>query len=66
MRQARSSMWRIFAVPALLAMVSALGLIAALLSAAPADWLWDACIAAPLVVTAVMLSRGFSRNRPSR
>ena len=64
MSRPRGPMWRIFAVPALLAMVSAFGLVAALLSNAPADWLWDACIAAPFVVIVVMLSHGLGRNRP--
>lgn len=54
---------RIFAVPVILAAISGFGLVAALLSNAPADWLWDACIAVPLVIVSVVLLRGTGRDR---
>jgi len=57
------SIRRVFAIPVALATVSAFGLVAALLANAPADWLWDACIAAPLIVIVAML---LHRNRLDR
>lgn len=45
----------IFAVPALLAIASLIGLVAALLTDGPLDLLWSAIVAVPLLVIGWML-----------
>lgn len=54
--------WRIFRSPLALAAVSGLGLVAALLTEGPVDYLWDLMVAAPLVVIAVKLARRRPRH----
>lgn len=54
----RHSLLVIFVVPALLALISAIGLVAALLTDGSLDLLWSAAVAAPiLVVIRVLCSR---------
>lgn len=47
----------IFAVPALLAIASLIGLVAALLTDGPLDLLWSAIVAVPFLVIGWMLTK---------
>jgi hypothetical protein len=53
----RGSLWRTFRAPLVLAVVSLLGLIAALLVDGPVDILWSLAVAVPLAVIAWALGR---------
>jgi len=44
----RARLWRIFRIPVYIGLLSAIGLVAALVSDGPADVLWTFLVAAPL------------------
>lgn len=46
----RHSLFAIFVIPTLLALISAIGLVAALLTDGPLDFLWSAAVAMPIMV----------------
>ncbi len=57
----RPGLWRVFRIPLLLAVVSSVGLIAALLSDGLVDALWALLVAVPLVVVIAAWSRASAR-----
>jgi len=56
-RSSRQSVWQIFAVPALVALASVLGLVGALVGDGIWDWLSSICLAIPVAIFAVCVVR---------
>jgi len=56
-RSSRQSLWQIFAVPALVASASVLGLVGALVGDGIWDWLSSICLAIPVAIFAVCVVR---------
>jgi len=61
-RLSRQSLGQIFAAPALVALMSMAGLIAALVGDGLWDWLSSACLAVPAITLCACMGRGRGRG----